>query len=144
MSIIWKFEGNNRFLSNFYPARVLFERRGYPTAENAYQAAKTLDVEMRRAFTGIPPGEAKRIGQKVPLRPFWDEIKLQVMEDIIRSKFQDEGLAKMLTDTYPQKLAEGNTWGDQFWGVTYVQFEKKWKGQNHLGRILMRVRADLL
>ncbi|MGM9605038.1 MAG: hypothetical protein ACI3XG_08225 [Faecousia sp.] len=36
-------------------------------------------------------------------------------------------------------LEEGNTWHDTFWGVD----AKTRDGENHLGRILMRVRQDL-
>jgi ribA/ribD-fused uncharacterized protein len=144
MSIIWQFQGSNRFLSNFYPAYVEYEGLIYPTAENAYQAAKSLHPAVRRFFLTISPGEAKKLGQKVPLRPFWDETKVQVMEQIVTLKFEDEGLAKMLVDTYPQKMVEGNTWGDKFWGMVYSAKEMKWEGENNLGKILMRVRKSLL
>ena len=145
MGIIWQFQGNNRFLSNFYPSYVKYEGLRYPTSENAYQAAKTLHPDVRRHFLHISPGEAKKLGRKVPLRPFWDDTRLQIMAQIVTLKFEgDEGLAKMLIDTYPQKLVEGNTWGDKFWGVVYNPREMKWEGENHLGRILMRVRKGLL
>lgn len=32
---------------------------------------------------------------------------------------------------------EGNTWGDKFWGVCDGE------GENHLGKLLMEVRAEL-
>src|SRR6185369_8674281 len=44
---ILEFQGDNRFLSNFFPAEVIYEGITYPTAEHAYQAAKTLDPEQR-------------------------------------------------------------------------------------------------
>jgi ribA/ribD-fused uncharacterized protein len=145
VSIIWQFQGSNRFLSNFYPAYVKYEGKVYPTAENAYQAAKTLDPVLRKLFLHIEPGEAKILGRKISLRPFWDNVKLQVMDQIVTLKFDgDEGLAKMLIDTYPQKLVEGNTWGDRYWGMVYSPKEMKWEGENHLGKILMRVRKSLL
>lgn len=143
MSVIWQFKGNNRFLSNFYPAKVKFEGKTYPTAENAYQASKTLVPELRTQFQSVSPAVAKYLGGQVLLRPFFDQIKLDIMESVIIIKFQDEKLAKMLADTFPQKLVEGNTWGDRFWGMTYDPSEKKWKGNNHLGRILMAVRRTL-
>src|SRR4051812_21328901 len=44
---IAEFQGEYRFLSNFWPATVEFEGIRYPTAEHAYQAAKTLDAKER-------------------------------------------------------------------------------------------------
>jgi ribA/ribD-fused uncharacterized protein len=144
MSIIWQFQGIYRFLSNFYPAKLKYEGLWFPTSENAYQASKTLDPLARKLFQTCTPSEAKKIGSQVLLRPLWNEIKLATMEEIVRLKFSDEGLQQMLTDTYPQKLVEGNHWGDQFWGVSFDKSENKWKGKNHLGKILMRIRSDLL
>ena len=40
---VTEFQGEYRFLSNFWPAQVVFEGVTYPTSEHAYQAAKTLD-----------------------------------------------------------------------------------------------------
>src|SRR4051794_21773182 len=42
------FEGQYRFLSNFFPAEVEFEGMTYPSVEHAYQSAKTTDREMRK------------------------------------------------------------------------------------------------
>ena len=39
--------------------------------------------------------------------------------------------------TRDRVLIEGNDWGDTFWGMTDGE------GENHLGKILMRVRAEL-
>jgi ribA/ribD-fused uncharacterized protein len=148
MSIIWQFQGNNRFLSNFYPSEVEYEGNIYPTAENAFQAAKVLSSILRKEFLDISPGEAKRLGQRMPLRPLWEESKLQIMEQIVTLKFEDKGMALLLTDTYPARLVEGNTWGDFFWGMVYKKadenFSAGWYGNNHLGKILMRVRKSLL
>ena len=38
------------------------------------------------------------------------------------------------------ELVEGNTWGDMYWGVDLHTM----KGQNKLGKILMKVRNELL
>jgi predicted NAD-dependent protein-ADP-ribosyltransferase YbiA (DUF1768 family) len=46
-SAITRFAGQHRFLSNFYPAPLIWEHLRYPTVEHAYQAAKTLDATER-------------------------------------------------------------------------------------------------
>lgn len=46
------FNGDYRFLSNFYPAEVLFEGITWPSVEHAFQAAKTDDpAEKARILT---------------------------------------------------------------------------------------------
>lgn len=43
MQIIREFQGEHRFLSNFWPATLRFGDWVFPSAEHAYQAAKSLD-----------------------------------------------------------------------------------------------------
>lgn len=60
------------------------------------------------------------------------------MEEVVRAKFsQNPDLARRLVDTCPRELAEGNHWGDTYWGTVNGQ------GENHLGKILMKVREEL-
>jgi ribA/ribD-fused uncharacterized protein len=134
------FTGSHRFLSNFWPCRIEMDGMYYPSVEHAYQAAKTLDRKDRRIIQQQPkPGAAKRAGRRLTsLRPDWDDIKLGVMEQLVHYKFEhDPDLRTRLVSTYPEELVEGNTWGDRFWGVC------DGTGENHLGRILMRVREEL-
>lgn len=137
MAII-DFRGEYRWLSNFAEAEVFYDGQDYPTTEHAYQAAKTLDKEERKQVREAPtPGRARRLGQKVTLRPGWHEIKLNVMRDLLKQKFKIPEYKKLLLDTGGHHLLEGNTWGDQFWGVC------EGIGENHLGRLLMDIRYDL-
>jgi ribA/ribD-fused uncharacterized protein len=136
--MIKSFSGDYRFLSNFYPVEVVLDGVTYPTVENAYQAAKTLDLEKRQDFLGLTPGAAKRLGQRLGIRPDWDDVKLSVMTRLNEQKYMQPDLRKKLCDTYPQDIVEGNTWGDTFWGVC------DGKGSNHLGKILMAIRMQIL
>lgn len=128
------------FLSNFFPASVNFEGLSYPTVEHAYQAAKTFDPKERERIQGYPkPGQAKRRGKKVALRPDWEKVKFQIMEDLVRQKFtSNRNLSAWLLETGDRPLIEMNTWGDRIWGV-----DPQGVGENHLGKILMKVRAEL-
>ena len=136
--MIKSFSGEYQFLSNFYPVEVVLDGVTYPTVENAYQAAKTLDLEKRKEFIGVLPGFAKRLGQRLELRPDWGAVKLNIMQRLNEQKYMRPDLRKKLCDTYPQDLVEGNTWGDTFWGVC------DGKGSNHLGQILMAIRFQIL
>jgi ribA/ribD-fused uncharacterized protein len=132
------FSGEYRFLSNFWPATVNYDGMKYPSVEHAYQAAKTLDLADRKHIRTLKAGAAKRYGTNtVKLRPGWEGMKLQVMESLIYAKFANHlELKEWLLNTGDQELIEGNDWGDTYWGVCG-------HGQNHLGKILMRVRLEL-
>lgn len=133
-----EFQNQYRFLSNFYPCTIMYEGIEYPTTEHAYQAAKTLDVERRMYISQLQtPGETKRAGKNVMLRRDWDEVKLQVMYDICKLKFSKPNFIEKLKSTGNQELVEGNKWNDTFWGRC------NGKGQNNLGKILMRIRKEI-
>jgi ribA/ribD-fused uncharacterized protein len=136
---IAEFQGEYRFLSNFFPAEIVYEGITYPTVEHAYQSAKTLDMNERKRIAAIKtPGEAKTEGRKLKLRDDWDTAKFQVMEDCVRYKFtHHDDLREKLLATGDKLLEEGNTWGDRIWGVYQGQ------GENHLGKILMKIRDEL-
>jgi tRNA dimethylallyltransferase len=69
------FRNEKAFLSNFYKCKVKYEGLIYPSAENAYQASKTLDMEKRKEFQIITPLEAKRLGRRVVLRNDFEKRK---------------------------------------------------------------------
>lgn len=137
--MISSFTGKYRFLSNFHLHYVEGEHRlMFPTNEHAYQAAKTDDLrsmlEIQRCIT---PGQAKKLGRSVKLRDNWDDIKLDIMLGLIRKKFADPALRAQLLATGGEQLVEGNIWNDTYWGVCAD------KGENHLGVLLMEVRAEI-
>lgn len=124
--------GDHSFLSNFYP-------HGNWTVEHHYQAAKTDDpIWAARIINANTPGQAKKLGRKAPMRPTWDSEKNVVMLSLLRIKFLWPDLAAALIATGDATLIEGNHWGDTYWGVC------KGVGENHLGRLLMQVRSELI
>lgn len=138
--MITKFSGKYNFLSNFHPVTVYFEGVTYPSVEHAYQAAKTTDPAIREVVCNAALArDAKRLAQKIALRPDWEDVKLAVMHQLVQYKFKNNAmLRQLLLDTGNEKLVEGNTWGDVFWGECPLGV-----GHNHLGKILMRVRKQL-
>lgn len=136
--VIDSFFGPYRFLSNFEPCTVEYDGMTYTCSEAAYQAAKTTDVSLRIAFTTMNGSKAKFAGQKLTLRPDWNEVKVHAMYEIVKDKFSRNPELKLkLLQTGDLQLIEGNYWGDKFWGVCNGE------GENHLGKILMRVRKEL-
>lgn len=140
---IKSFSGDFRFLSNFWPCQVQMGELRFPSTENAYQAAKTLDLEKRKEFQNITSAQAKKLGSRLVIRPDWDQVKLGVMEGLLRQKFaQGTDLRKQLDATKPQELIEGNWWHDNFWGSCECtkKAECQTPGKNHLGNLLMKIR----
>lgn len=137
---ITRFDGEYRWLSNFWRCDVWACGETYPTVEHAYQAMKTRDLDARQMIRDQPtPGEAQWHGRCLALRTDWKDIRIGVMERLVRDKFTRHGdLGLLLRETGRRELVEGNDWGDRFWGVS------DGAGLNHLGCILMRVRAELL
>src|ERR1035437_8040051 len=144
MSAITDFHGEFNFLSNFYPSNI--ETHGgriYPTLEHAFAASKTLNEDERAAINSAnSPGLAKRLGRKVTLRPDWNDIRIQVMRELLAIKFSSYPLSVKLLATGDRELIEGNVWQDFFWGCVKDK-NGKWIGENNLGKLLMELRAKL-
>lgn len=83
MNQIISFDKEYAFLSNFYPCTV----NAYKSAEAAYQAQKCENPADREQFTTLDAGPAKRRGRMVNVRPGWDEMRVDVMRDVVHSKF---------------------------------------------------------
>ena len=135
--MIDSFRGSYGFLSNFYLIPIEYEDIIYPSVEHAFQAAKTVSVYQRAGILGqSTSASAKRMGKQVTLRPNWEDIKIRVMESLVKQKFRDGDLKEKLLATGNEELIEGNWWGDTFWGIY------KGRGFNYLGKILMKIREE--
>ena len=142
MSEINDFHGENFFLSNFFPQSFVCEGMTWRSAEHAYQAAKAESKEdMLAVKMCATAGQAKKMGRKIRIRYDWDQIKVDVMRNILKAKFGDAELAVKLVGTGDAELIEGNNWCDKTWGCVLENGE--WEGRNLLGRLLMEVRAEL-
>lgn len=137
---ITSFRGKYAFLSNMFDCPVTIGGLTFGSAEAAFQAQKTLSLAERQSFCALNGQGAKKLGRKVALRPDWEQNKLSIMHDVVLAKFvQNPELGKALRDTGDVELVEGNTWNDTFWGV-----DSRAGGENHLGKILMAVRSQLV
>ena len=142
MKKIDSFRNEYFFLSNFYEAPVFYDGVEFRNNEAAFQAQKVAHtqgekpfIDPRREFVDLNPSEAKKLGRRVPLRKDWESVKVGIMKEIVRAKFeQNKDLAEKLIQTGNAILEEGNGWGDRTWGTVNGQ------GKNLLGKILMEVR----
>lgn len=147
--MIDRFHDEFAFLSNFAPVPngIGDGERIYPTVEHFYQAAKFSSSEHKISILNMEsPGKTKRYSREHSYDiEWWDDesVRLCVMEEGLRQKFQNLELKNALLATGDQTLVEGNWWHDQFWGSCSCVKHADKPGQNHLGRLLMLVRAEL-
>ena len=136
--MINKFIGEYYFLSNNYETTVEFDGITYHSSEAAYHAQKTLDMEERASFAKLSADEAKNKGRSVKLREDWEIVRFDTMYRVCRAKFaQNPVIAQRLLDTGIEELVDGNDHGDTYWGRV------DGKGENYLGKLLMRIRTEL-
>ena len=156
MEIISSFRGKYDFLSNFSSVLIRYNGHMYNSLESAFQAQKNPDcADMFRNMGTqealkakrrpiIDPGEAKRLGRKIPLRPDWNTVKDQIMLELLTAKFtQNESLKRELIETGDAVLIEGNTWHDNYWGYCICPKCVLVEQHNKLGNLLMQIRDVL-
>lgn len=163
------FRNEYRFLSNFYNVPVTYNGIVYKNSEAAFQAAKfthltpdiiretvspsiidgygfdlTDDRCVEHAFAVISAGDAKKLGRKLPIRPDWDDVKFDIMREIVYNKFaNNDYLKRMLLATGNEQLVERNWWHDNIWGDCACDRCKSITGKNMLGIILIETRERL-
>ena len=93
------------------------------------------------------PAKMKKIGGDIVTNEKWEQVKLEIMEELVFCKFQQNKiLFNCLLNTRPHNLIECTL--DDFWGSgclfgSIALDEGCWAGQNYLGKILVRVRTQL-
>lgn len=142
--MIKEFQKEYRWLSNFWYFEKPFAYQGliYPTNEHFYVAMKTEDLFIREEVSNHPLKGLKKFGTSFPVRDGWDDIKVKAMLHGLRYKFSEHNptLRQKLIDTGDIYIQEGNNWNDKFWGVCL----KTGEGENTLGKLIMKVREEIL
>lgn len=116
----------------------------YKTVENYYQAAKMPDRARREKLAAVSPFASKKLVRTPEFtvsQAEWlefDTRKLKVMEAALRQKFaRGTSWYPKLMATGTDEIVEWNNWGDVYWGRLMNRI-----GYNHLGQILMKLRAE--
>ena len=132
------FSGDYRWLSNFAPVGIILDDVEYPSVEHAYVAAKCNDISDRHVILGMPAGQAKRYGKMIAIAPWFEENKVNIMNEFLWQKFLTEPYMSLLVGTDGRYIEETNIWGDKFWGVC------DGVGENRLGILIMQIRDSLV
>ena len=130
--------------SNFSRHAVEIDGVSWPTSEHYFQAQKYLDDKNRNDVrVASTPAEAAKIGRdrNRPLRSDWESIKDEVMLTVLRAKFTQNASCRdcLLSSGDAYLIEDTSTSGDEYWGSG-----RSGKGQNMLGKLLMKVREELM
>ncbi|MTJ93605.1 MAG: NADAR family protein [Desulfovibrio sp.] len=131
--------------SNLYRRPVEIESEVFPTVEHAYQSRKARKPAVRRWILAAPtPSLVASAAHGLlhwDIAPGWSRLRYPWMLKCLQAKFGQHGdLAALLMNTGTARLVESGTVDSEVnrrWG------EINGVGRNLLGRMLMRVRADL-
>lgn len=136
------YEDEYYMLSNFSSHAIEYLGVLYMTPEHAYQAAKFNDQEVkdkvRNARSSFRCKAVARQYEKEFQVSNWNDIRISVMEDILRAKVsQHEDVKEALLKTGNAQIVE-NSPVDYFWGCGADN-----TGQNEVGKAWVRVREEL-
>jgi ribA/ribD-fused uncharacterized protein len=142
--------------SQWHPARFELAGKVFNCAEQYMMYGKAIlfgDAEIAaEILEAVAPKQHKALGRKV--RNFsdavWKANREAIVTDGSRAKFmQNPELRQALLDTAGTELVEASPF-DRIWGIGLAATDKRaedpaqWRGQNLLGKILTRVRDELL
>jgi ribA/ribD-fused uncharacterized protein len=129
--------------SNFSSFQIEWKGIVFQTSEHVYHYEKFNCNEGRitqaKILLSRSAHDAFKIAQtKEGRRPDWEEIKVDVMRQILWLKIdQHDYVQKKLLATGTRRLVE-NSWRDDFWG-----WGPNRDGKNMLGRVWMELRTEM-
>lgn len=140
-------------LSNFYPCEFEFNSKMFNFSEQCFMYQKALlfnDFEIaKQILNETDVRKIKALGRKVKDfdNELWDKHKEDFMYNACYAKFsQNDELKDFLLSTGNCEIVEAspvdNIWGIGFSSDNAMENINKW-GQNLLGKVLMKVRAEL-
>ena len=114
------------------------------TVEHFYQASKAALMEDRISIAeSSSPYEAKKLANRLPKVPEWATVKRATMYIALKHKFtRGTYWANQLLES-KGKIVEWNNWHDNYWGNCICDKCKYIKGQNVLGKLLVRIREEI-
>ena len=131
-------------LDNFSSFGFVLDGVYYQTVEHGYQSLRFKGVcpEVEKQIIDCRSAyDAQRIAHENIEKqvPNWDEIKLVVMEKLVRAKLaQHPYVKKKLLETGNYTICEDSP-KDSFWGIGPNR-----DGRNELGKLWMRLRSELV
>ena len=122
---------------------VFYDGRWYPSAENAFQAARFGDRRMKSKIARMEPASAAYTGA-VSRHSMPDDgpEAIRAMYRVMLSKFSDPAMRDRLLSTGMRPLTIRNARHDNLWGTCTCR-KCRHGGEDRLGIILEKLRSDL-
>lgn len=147
------FQGKYKFLANFYEVPVYLngDTTPYPSVENAFQASKTQDLELREKIRKYDTCKVQQFAEKEldqldwldgDVSDWWNSDSLvKTMKDLIFQKFdcRDIGLVQKLLATNPLPII-----APSYQDSLGLDLSRTMDSFNTLGKFLMETRNALL
>ena len=131
-------------LDNFSAFGLVMDNEYFQTSEHAFQYLKFVDSSYeiaKKIKNSYSPNEARKIAHenKKYKSSNWSDVKYKNMEKVLRLKVEQNSVVmKKLLATKDYIIAEYCTDEDTEWGL-----DNNNHGENHLGRIWMKIREEL-
>lgn len=131
-------------LDNFAPFGLTIDGEYFQTSEHAFQYLKFTDIDkevaekIKKSFS---PNDARNIAHenKANRLANWSDIKYEKMEEVLKLKVEQNPIVKeCLLNTKDYLIAECCIDEDTDWGI-----DNNNQGENHLGKIWMKIRSEL-
>ncbi|CAN5414867.1 NADAR family protein [soil metagenome] len=142
-SVIYFFSSPYDPLNNWSAHQVRLWDKVFPTSEHAYHYKKfdMTATDVAQIILSAPsPWAANRYSQtyKAQVRDDWDKLKLNIMQEILQAKAeQNDDVKTLLRRSGTKQIIENSPW-DNFWGCG-----QDGTGENHLGKIWMAIRDKI-
>ena len=147
-AVFWTTSGRYGGLSNFAPHyRIPVNGLLFLTSEALYQACRFPDDPGLQKAISLDKvtRRAKELAQTFAerTRPDWHDVNLEIMWWVLRAKLAAnyKRFGDVLRSTQMFSIVEHST-RDTFWGAAPTG--NMYKGENHLGRMLERLRDELV
>lgn len=151
--MIEHFYGKYAFLANEYECEEFFsyEDNKWLTASAAYNAMKYVGdnkKQIRNIFSKLSVIETTILINSMKhtdIDELSDDVKLQIMESILRAKFSIKSLKHKLIQTNGEQIIYKNDICDNFWGQCECEKcqNEHTQGENHLGKLLEKIRKSI-
>lgn len=145
----------NGYLSNWYYSNFIVDGISFISMEQYFMYRKALlfgDLEMGfEILQTVDSSVIKQLGREIRVfdNTVWDAQKENIIYEGLYAKFsQNEDLKNLLLSTKNTLLAECAV-KDRIWGIGLSMKDpnrlnpSKWRGQNLLGKLLMKVRENI-
>jgi ribA/ribD-fused uncharacterized protein len=139
---IFFYENEFYVFSNYSSFMLEWKGVWYPTSEHAYHSEKFDDELLKeevRKCRSAHDSQKFANAHMDEQKEGWDSSKLGIMKEILHAKVaQHPYVLKKLIESGDKELIE-DSWRDDFWG-----WGPQKDGANHLGKLWMEVRSEIL